>query len=151
MKHLFLAVFILCLYALPSHSQQHLDFMGVPMGGTIADFTEQVRQRYPLQRKVGGERYYIYMGPVFGHNTYLKAEYSRKTKTVYKITVTPKSIDQTAYVDSLMAHYGEPIEVSNGYRWNQPGGTILLYTPQGYDPVLFYIDEEGVAKFKEEK
>jgi hypothetical protein len=130
---------------------QNLDFLGVPMGGTIQDFTETVRQRFPLQKKVGGDHYYIYKGSIFGHETYFKAEYSRKTKTVYKITVTPQQIDQTAYLDSLVAHYGDPLEVNGGYRWNREGGTVFLYLPGGYDPVLMYFDTQGVATFKEEK
>ena len=148
MKHFFLMILV-GMFALPMHAQ-HLDFMGFPMGSSIADFTVQIRQRYPMQRKVGGDQYYIYMGPIFGHNTYFKAEYTKKTKTVYKITVTPKNVDQTALLDSLVAHYGEPLEIENGYRWNREGGVVLFYTPQGYDPVLFYIDEEGTAVFRSE-
>ena len=130
---------------------QHLDFLGYPMEGNITDFTAKIRQRFPLQKRVGGDRYYIYQGSVFGINSYLKAEYTRKSKTVYKITVTPKNIDQNALLDSLVAHYQEPIEVQGGYRWNREGGTVFLYTPQGYDPVLMYFDEAGVATFREEK
>ena len=130
---------------------QHLDFMGYPIEGNITDFTAQVRQRFPVQKRVGGDRYYIYQGTVFGHNTYLKAEYSRKSRTVYKITVTPKQIDENAFLDSHFAHYGEALEVQGGYRWNRPGGTVFLYTPEGYDPVLMYFDEQGVATFRKEQ
>ena len=130
---------------------QHLDFMGHPIEGNITDFTAAIRQQYPLQKKVGGDRYYIYQGNVFGNNCYLKAEYTRKSKTVYKITVEPKQIDQNALIDSLVANYGEALEVQGGYRWNRPGGTVFLYTPQGYDPILMYFDEQGVAAFREEK
>lgn len=150
----FALLFVLSSFTLltcQSLRAQSLDFMGYPMGGNIADFTAQVRQRYPLQKKVGGDQYYIFKGSIYGHDTYFKAEYSRKSKTVYKITVTPKSVDQNALADSLIAHFGDPLEVKNGYRWNQQGGTVFLYLPEGYDPVLIYIDEAGVAKFREEK
>ena len=150
MKRLTLLFVILCLSSVYVCAQ-HLDFMGAPMGGTIAEFTENIRQRYPLQKKVGGDRYYIYKGSILGHDSYFKAEYTRKTKTVYKITVTPQQIEITSYMDSLVAHYGEPLEVKGGYRWNREGGTVFLYTPEGYDPVLMYFDEEGVARFREEK
>ncbi len=130
---------------------QHLDFMGFPIEGTIEDFTERIRQRYPLKRKMGGDQYYIYQGTVCGHISYLKAEYSRKTKTVYKITVQPQHIDENAYVDSLVARYGRAEEIQGGYRWIKPGGEIFLYLPQGYDPVLMYFDVKGFEKYKAEK
>ncbi len=132
-------------------AQQHLDFMGYPMQGSITDFTEAIRQRFPLQKKVGGDYYYIFRGSVYGHDSYFKVEYTRKSRTVYKITVTPKQIDQNALVDSLVCHYGNALEVQGGYRWNRPGGTIFLYTPEGYDPVLMYFDEQGVKQFRENK
>ena len=130
---------------------ENLKFMGTPMGCNIQNFTEQIRQRYPLQKKVGGDNYYIFKGNVYGHDSYLKAEYSRKTKIVYKITVTPKQIDQNALADSIVSHYGMPLEVKGGYRWNVIGGTIFLYTPEGYDPVLMYFDTKGVETFKKEQ
>ena len=128
-----------------------LSFMGHPMGQTIAEFTEAIRARYPLQRKVGGDHYYIYRGSVYGHDMYFKAEYTRKSRTVYKITVTPKQVEESELLDSLMAHYGTPTEVKDGYRWDEKAGTVFLYTPGGYDPVLFYFDTAGVARFREEK
>ena len=99
---------------------------------------------------MGGDRYYIYKGSIYGRDSYLKAEYTKRSRLVYKITVTPKFIDQNALADSLVAHHGEAIEVQGGMRWNVEGGTIFLYMPQGYDPVLMYFDEQAVAKFREE-
>lgn len=148
MRRIFLT--LLALHLLTLCKAQNLKFMDYPMGVSIYDFTEQVKQRYPLQKKVGGDYYYIFKGNVYGHDSYFKAEYSRKTKTVYKITVTPKQIDANALADSLVAHYGEALEVQSGYRWNIEGGTILLYLPEGYDPVLIYLDEQGVATFRKE-
>ena len=77
------------LMAVGIRAQQHLDFMGYPMQGSITDFTEAIRQRFPLQKKVGGDYYYIFRGSVYGHDSYFKVEYTRKSRTVYKITVTP--------------------------------------------------------------
>ena len=145
----FCFLFAFCLFA-PAQAQ-NLSFMGYNMGVTIDEFTKNIQQHYPLQKKVGGDRYFIYKGSIYGHDTYFKAEYTKKSRRVYKITVTPMHIDQNAFADSLIAHHGEPIEVQNGMRWNVEGGTIFLYLPQGYDPVLMYFDEEGVAMFREEK
>lgn len=142
-------LFALCAFT--SAQAQNLKFMGYDMGVTIDQFTKTIQQRYPLQKKIGGDRYYIFKGTVFGHESYFKAEYTRKSRAVYKITVTPKQVDQNALADSLIAHYGEAIEVQSGMRWNVEGGTIFLYVPQGYDPVLMYFDEEAVAKFREEQ
>ncbi len=150
MKKILLFAFAV-LMSVGTYAQQHLSFLGHPMGITIEDFTSDIRQRFPLQKKVGGDRYYIFKGNVYGHDCYFKAEYTRKTRTVYKITVTPKQVEQNALIDSLVAHHGEALDVQGGYRWNVSGGTIFLYTPEGYDPVLMYFDERGVAMFREEK
>ncbi len=130
---------------------QHLNFFGVPIEGNITNFTASMQPRYKLQKKKGDEGYYIYRGPVCGHEMYLKAEYSRKSRTVYKVTVTPQFIDQNAFLDSLTVRYGEPEATDKGYRWLSAAGEILLYTPQGYDPVLIYLDREGVASYREEQ
>ncbi|MCF0198931.1 MAG: hypothetical protein HUK02_06355 [Bacteroidaceae bacterium] len=132
-------------------TQVHLEFMGHPICGTITQFADAVRQRYPLQRRVGGDNYYIFRGTVFGHIHYLKAEYSRKNRTVFKITVETKNIDENALLDSLVTHFGTPAETGNGYAWSPPGGAVYLITPQGYDPMLVFIDRQGAAAYKEER
>ena len=149
MKKVSLFFLVLCVSL--GIKAQNLGFMGYQMGVSIYDFTDAVRQHFPLKKKVGGDQYFIYYGSVYGHDTYLKAEYTKKTHTVYKITVTPKQIDQYVLLDSLKVHHGEPMEVRGGYRWDPEGGTVFLYTPEGYDPVLMYFDMESVAKFREEK
>jgi len=150
MKKILLLMFV-ALTSIGASAQEHLSFLGYPMGVTISDFTTNIRQRFPLQKKVGGDSYYIFKGNVYGHDSYFKAEYSRKTKIVYKITVTPKQVEQNALIDSLVVHHGQAMEVQGGYRWNVEGGTVFLYTPDGYDPVLMYFDERGVERFREEK
>ncbi len=132
-------------------STLHLNFMNIPIQGDITDFTESMRPRYKLQKKVGDENYYIYRGPFYGHEVYMKAEYTRKSRTVYRVTVTPKHIDQNALLDSLVVHHGAPQETKTGYGWSTPEGIIMLQLPQGYDPIVMYIDRKGAAVFQEEK
>ena len=129
---------------------QHLSFQGVSIEGDITDFTSRMQPRYRMKKRVSGE-YCIFEGPVFGYTTYLQASYSRKSHTVYKVMVTPKAINQEAWLDSLQTHYGEPVETDKGLLWTRPEGKILFYMPQGYDPVLIYLDEIGVNAFVEEK
>lgn len=143
-------IFFSLLLVVGCISAQHLDFMGYEMGINIDDFTKQMRQRFPLQKKVGGERYFIYNGTIYGHNVYFKADFTRKSRLVYRVTVTPKHIDQNALVDSLVVHYGEGEEMQGGYRWVQPGGFVFLYMPEGYDPTLIYLDAQAAAVLKQE-
>ncbi len=155
MKRIIQTIFLLCM-ALAVHAQQdstaaHLKFMGMPIEGNITDFTQAVRQKYKLKKKVGDENYYIYTGPFMGHEVYLKVEYTRKSRTAYRVTVTPKNIDQTALADSMVANYGQPYEIQGGYRWNSTEGDILLLLPQGYDPIVMYIDAQGLETLKKEK
>ncbi len=130
---------------------QHLEFFGIPIQGNITDFTQAMQPRYRLQKKKGDEGYYIYKGPVCGHDMYLKAEYTRKSRTVYKVTVTPQYIDANAFLDSLTVMFGEPTRIEKGYRWVYPEGEIILYMVQGFDPVLIYLDLAGAIALKEEK
>ncbi|MCD7720619.1 MAG: hypothetical protein LUI09_00135 [Prevotellaceae bacterium] len=132
-------------------TDEHLAFFGIPIQGNITDFTSSLQPRYRLQKKKGDENYYIYKGPVCGHDMYLKADYSRKSRTVYKVTVTPQYIDANAFLDSLTVMLGEPEEMEKGYRWTYPAGEILLYVAQGFDPVLIYLDLQGALAFKKEQ
>ena len=149
MKRTVLLIFFLSL--LSTSKAQNLDFMGYPMGVSITNFTKEVRQRYSLEKRVGGDDYYIFKGPVDGHNVYLKADYSHKSRMVYRITVTPKHIDLNAFVDSITVHHGEPEEVEGGYKWQKPEGSVFLYTPAGYDTTLIFLDYEAAKVCLEEK
>ncbi len=157
MKRLTAVIAFLCLCLGASaqedsiSAQEHLDFFGVPIEGNITQFTANLQPRFRLQKKKGDENYYIYKGPVCGHDMYLKAEYSRKSRTVYKVTVTPQYIDALAFLDSLTVMYGSPEEMEKGYRWMFPAGEVILYMVQGFDPVLIYLDLQGAVAFKEEK
>lgn len=134
-----------------SETVPNLLFQGVPMEGTIDQFTERLKPRYQLKRKMGGDHNFIFHGPVFGHDTYFQASYTRKSRTIYKVLVTPKNINEVAWLDSLVAHYGAPEDTPKGWLWQRPEGMILFYTPEGYDCALIYLDAKGNALFKEEK
>ncbi len=161
MKKLFRIFIVFAIVHCPLHTvhcfaqadstQQHLVFMDVPIQGNIADFTQAMLPDYKLQKRVADDKYYIYRGPYYGHEVYMKAEYTRKSRTVYRITVTPQSIDQNALLDSLTAHHGTPQPTKAGYGWSTPQGIIMLQLPQGYDPIIMYIDRQGAAVLKEEK
>ncbi len=132
-------------------TQVHLNFMNIPIRGNITDFTESMRPRYKMKKKVVDEQYYIYRGPYYGHEVYLKAEYTSESRTVFRVTVTPQHIDQNALLDSLVVHHGMPQEIKGGYGWSTPQGIIMLQLPQGYDPIVMYIDRKGAALFQKEK
>ena len=151
MKKLIAAAILSATALIANAQEEHLKFQGVPIEGNINQFTDNMQPRYKLKKKQGGEQRYIYEGPVYGYNCYLEASYSRKSRTVYKVMVTPKSINQSAWLDSLSTHYGEPIETDRGLLWAPDGGKILFYTPEGYDPVLIYLDSQGLQRFSEEK
>lgn len=149
---------LLLFSALGLHAQttdsaepKHLDFLGISIEGDIDDFNSRMQPRFKLKKRVGGENQYIYEGSMFGYNTYLQVNFTRKTRTVYRILVTPKNINTMAWQDSLYAHYGEPVETQQGPLWQKPEGMILYYTPQGYDTALIYLDALGNEAFKEEK
>ncbi len=155
-KDILLAAALTLTLALPASAQEegpaaHLDFFGVPIEGNITEFTKNMQPRYKLQKKVGDDGYYIYRGPVCGHELMMKADYTRKSRTVYRVTVEAKALDVNAFRDSLAVRYGEPAETANGCQWTREGGMIFLNTPQGYDPTLVYLDQAGVIALREEK
>lgn len=130
---------------------KHLDFLGISIEGEIDDFTQRMQPRFRLKKRVPRENYNIYEGTVFGHTTLVQANYTRKSRSVYRVLVTPKHINEVAWQDSLAAHYGEPVETPQGSLYQHPSGIILYYSPQGYDSALIYLDNQGNAIFKEEK
>ncbi len=155
MKKTFALIATLCL-SLSAMAQQdslaqHIQFFGIPVQGNITDFTQSLLPRYRLQKKRGQDWYYIYKGPVCGHEMYLRADYSQKSRTVYKVTVTPQHLDKEALLDSMTMRFGEPIRESKYFVWSYPVGTILLTRPEGYDPEIIFLDNEGVAAFRNEQ
>lgn len=132
-------------------ASKHLDFLGVSIEGNIDDFTKRMQPKFKLKKRVGGENYYIFEGPMFGYDVYAQVNYTRKSRTVYRVMVTPQNINTIAWQDSLVARYGQPLETPQGQLFQMPGGKILYYTPQGYDSAMIYLDSAGNGVFVEEK
>lgn len=129
----------------------HLDFLGVSIQGSIDDFIERMQPRFRVKKKVAGENQVIFEGPMFGYHVYAQASYTRKTRTVYRVLVTPKNINEVAWQDSINANYGEYVDTPQGQLYQPGGGMILYYAPEGYDSALIYLDYAGNEAFKEEK
>ena len=94
---------------------------------------------------------YLFEGPMYGHNVYVQAYYTRKSRTPYRVVVSPKNIDLIAWQDSLVNTYGEGTQTEQGLLWQKPEGIILYYAPEGYDTALIYLDSQGNNAFREEK
>ncbi len=144
MRLLIYLILLLVAVICKAEEQPHLDFMGTPIEGSISDWSKSVQQRYKVQKKMNPDNYFILRGPVYGHEMYVKAECTKKSRTVFRLTVTPQFIDQTAFLDSLCAHHGEPERTEQGYAWKKPEGMVFMYQRQGYDPVLIYLDNQGI-------
>lgn len=130
---------------------KHLQFQGVSMEGTIDDFTERLKPRFQLKRKMGSDRQWIYYGFIFGKETYFQVDYTKKSRTVYRVTIMPKHIDEQTWIDSLNYAYGASVDTEMGILWKRPEGTILFRTLEGYDPALILLDKVGQSVLKEEK
>lgn len=130
---------------------RHLDFQGVSMGISIEDFAEQLKPRFTVRRKMGGERQWILQGYIFGYDTYFQVDYSKKSRSVFRITAMPKNIHDVVWIDSLTTHYGSPLTTDMGLLWQRPEGTVLFRVLEGYDPALILLDKAGQAAWKEEK
>ena len=132
-------------------SVKHLTFMGIPIEGSIDSFKDSMEPKYKLKRKVGSENYFLFEGPMFGHNVYIQAYYSRKTRTPYRVVVSPKHLSLEVWQDSLISTFGDPVRTEQGLLWQRPEGMILHYTPEGYDTALIFLDSKGNEAFREEK
>lgn len=146
-------LFGMALLAALAGKAQHITFDGVPVTGSVADFTEQMRVHgFKLQKKVTDDKYYIYKGTYNGHSSYVRADYTPKTKTVYKVQVTPQHVSTVDYVDSLAVKYGkEYASDERGYQWSSAEGGVFFVTPEGKDPILIIMDAKGAQVLKEEK
>lgn len=131
---------------------QHIQFDGMQVTGSVLDFTEQMRVNgFKLQKKVADDRYYIYKGTYNGHSSYVRADYTPKSRTVYKVQVTPQHVSTVDYLDSLKVKYGtECTSDERGYRWSFADGGVFFVTPEGKDPVLIVMDAQGMRLYKEE-
>lgn len=153
-------ILCLCLMALLGMSakaqeqddaKQHLDFFGVSIEGTIDSISNHLQPTFRLKKKNGAENNYIFEGPMFGHNVYVQAYYSRKSRTAYRMVVTPGNVSQEVWKDSLVQKYGDPAVTEQGLLWQRPGGMILYYAPEGYGSVVIYLDAKGNEAYIKEK
>lgn len=133
-------------------SGQHLLFEGVEMKGDIYEFSKVLqRQGFKQRQRDLNQLFFIFKGNLLGHSEQIKVNFSKKTKTVWRIMAQPHNVPLDEIVDSLTARYGEPYEaISTSYKWQLPVGFILLEAHDGYDPNLVFMDAAGVAAFKDE-
>ncbi len=132
---------------------QHIEFDGVPVTGAVLDFTDRMREAgFKLQKKMVDDNYYVYKGTFCGYSSYVRADYTPKSHTVYRIQVTPKHIDINSYRDSLALRYGAEYEsTERGYQWTLEHGAVFYVTPDEADPWVILMDGAGVQCLREEK
>lgn len=156
MKKLFLtflfAFVALFLPAQDSVSVSHLLFENIEMKGDIYDFSKVLqKQGFKQQQRDLNQLFFVFKGTVLGHSEQFKVNFSKKTKTVWRIMVQPHNVPLDEIVDSLTARYGEPYEaLAASYKWMLPTGFVQLMVPEGYDPTLVFIDGTGAVAFKDE-
>ncbi len=151
----------LCLFACLSVSinaqvatkekSSHLSFLGIPIEGSIDDFSAKMQPRFTLKKKVGAENHFIFEGAMYGHNMLLQVYYTKKTRTTYRVVVSPKHINMEEFQDSLKHDFGTPNVTEQGLLWQKDEGIILHYTPEGYDTALIFLDAQGNQVFTKEK
>ncbi|MBR1755828.1 MAG: hypothetical protein IJ754_03910 [Bacteroidaceae bacterium] len=131
---------------------QHLLFEGVEMKGDIYDFSKVLqKQGYKQRQRDLNQLFFVFKGNLLGHPEQFRVNFSKKTKTVWRIMAQPHNVPLDELVDSLTARYGEPYEaISTSFKWQLPVGFILLEAHEGYDPNLVFMDAAGVAAFKDE-
>lgn len=157
MKRIFF-LFLILLAAFHAGAQQagsqqptHLSFLDVEISGNIKDFAERMKAHYRLTKRLRDNYCYIFEGTLFGYSVPIQAYYTPRSQTTYKLMVSPKAVDENAWTDSLTARYGQPIDSERGLLWERPGGIILYYRPEGYNPVLLWLDGEGQAAYSKER
>ena len=156
MKKLFLT-FLFALVALVVPAQettppQHLLFEGIEMKGDVYDFSKILqKQGYKQRQRDLNQLFFVFKGNVLGRSEQFRVNFSKKSKTVWRIMAQPHNVPVDELVDSLTARYGEPYEsISTSYKWMLGGGFIQLMAPEGFDPTIVFIDAAGAAAFKDE-
>lgn len=129
----------------------HLKFNGFELGTDIDSFTEQLKEKYELKRKMGGDKYFIFYGFVLGHDTYFQVHYSKKSKTVYKVQIMPKNAKDDLILELLTEQYGEPMLTTQGQLWKMPEGLVLMHSVENSDPAIIYLDSKANEVFVKEK
>ena len=111
MKKLFLtflfAFVALFLPAQDSVSVSHLLFENIEMKGDIYDFSKVLqKQGFKQQQRDLNQLFFVFKGTVLGHSEQFKVNFSKKTKTVWRIMVQPHNVPLDEIVDSLTALSG---------------------------------------------
>lgn len=132
---------------------KHVLFEGVEMKGDIFEFSNALQKAgFDLKKRDANDRSYVFSGNVLGTPTVFKVNFTRETRTVYRIMAQLKNVPLDEILKELNSRYGEPYNVTErGYQWQQEFGAIMLGTPEGYDPTLVVMDAEGVGRYKEEE
>jgi len=149
----FLCVFfsqLLC--AQEAAPAEHLLFEGTEMKGDIYAFSKALQKLgYKQKQRDLNQHFFVFQGNVLGHSELFRVNFSKKTKTVWRIMAQPHNVPFDVLVDSLKARYGEPYEAyATSCKWQLPVGFILLEAHEGYDPNLVLMDAAGVTAYKEE-
>ena len=150
MKKSILFLLTLCL-GMPVCAQ-HMDFNGVELCGHVRDFTKKLEQDgFKLKEKRLDDGFYIFQGKFCGQTTYVNIHFTPKSKTVYQARVTPRSIDEVAFMDSVIATYGKEYEpTGEGARWIKENGGVFYIKKDSYDPFVIIMDAEGLQTLKKE-
>ena len=156
MKKFFLTLlFAIVAQFVPAQAQEpvsHLLFEGVEMKGDIYEFSKVLqKQGFKQKQRDLNQLFFVFKGDLLGHPELIKVNFSKKTKTIWRIMAQPHNVPLDELVDSLTARYGEPYEaVGTSYKWQLPVGFILMEAREGYDPNIIFMDAAGVAAFKDE-
>ena len=157
MKHLLLTLSLLlltiCCKAQETKATPHVTFSGIEVKGDIFEFADSLKQHgFSLQKRIGRDWMYIFKGNVYGANCYFQVSYTKNTRSVYRIIAETNRIDVASYIETLVGIYGPNYQVNpNSYQWMVPGGAVMLMVPEGRDPKLVIVDEQGYMLFKDEQ
>ncbi|MBR4533855.1 MAG: hypothetical protein IKO85_04850 [Bacteroidaceae bacterium] len=156
MKKLFLTFLMVLaapfLMAQEPQAPEHLMFEGVPVQGDIYDFSKALqKQGYKQQQRDLNQLFFVFKGNLLGHPQQFRVNFTKKTKTVWRIMAQPHNVPLDELVDSLTSRYGEPYEaVGTSFKWQLPVGFIMLEQHEGYDPNIVFMDAVGVAAYRDE-
>lgn len=147
-----IVLYLIVLLCCPHVWAQHMDFCGVELTGTIRNVSDKMRKAgFKLKEKRTDDCFYIFEGKYCGQTTFFNVNYTPKTNTVYQVRVTPRHINEEAFLDSLIAKYGSEYEsTGEGYCWSKENGGIFYIKKDHYDPFVVIIDAEGMELRKKE-
>lgn len=74
----------MCMSFLTIFSQEHMTFQGIPIDGTIKEFTKQMK-KHGFKLELRGENGYFFKGRYITSSDFVGVYYSPKSKTVWKV------------------------------------------------------------------